>query len=144
MTNDETTPTNNKRCHVGVVFALGAEAAGLVNRLSDVVTTRGPAISENMGHLSGRCVSVIESGAGREKAALGTKNLIHLRSPIWIISAGFAGALCDEVRRDDLLMANAVVHTDGSTLAIDLQIDPTASPSVHVGRWLWRSRHLAK
>ena len=48
-------PTHEREvCHVGVVFALGIEAGGLVDRLSGVIRTQGAGFSARVGGLAGR------------------------------------------------------------------------------------------
>ena len=125
-----------KNCHVGVVLALKIEASGFVDRLTDVATKRGPNMREHVGNLEGHRIAVVESGAGGPRAAIVTEDLIRTRRPSWVVSAGFAGALSDTIRKGDVLMADAVVDTNGNTLEIDLKIDPAASPGVHAGRLL--------
>jgi len=121
-------------CHVGVVFALGIESGGLIDRLSGVTAIRGAGFSAHEGGLEGRRVVVVESGVGLEKAAQATAMLIAGHQPGWIISAGFAGSLCDQVTGGDIVIADSVAATGGERLAIDVGMPP--SSRLHVGRLL--------
>ena len=123
-------------CDVGVVFALGIEAGGLEDLLQKAVTIRGHGFVARRGRLRGRNVVVIRSGAGRQAAARATEALIDGHRPQWIISAGFAGGLCTELARNDILMADAIVDHRGDRLSIDLRVDPESlrrTRGVHVG-----------
>ena len=61
-------PTRLPRPEVVLLFALGLESGGLVDRMTDVVTTECPAFVEHLGLLDGRPVMIAESGVGRAAA----------------------------------------------------------------------------
>src|ERR1700676_326377 len=66
------TPSHDKPppvCHVGLVFALGIEAGGLVDRMAGVVMTKGSGFVAREGGLDGKRLVVIESGVGCAAAA---------------------------------------------------------------------------
>ncbi len=109
---------------VGLVFALGIEAGGLVDRLDGVLTTKAPQVTFRLGGCRGRHIVLAEGGAGRTSAAHATELLITGHQPAWVISAGFAGALDDSVRQHDLLLVNQVAAADRETLSIDLRMSP--------------------
>lgn len=124
---------------VVVVFALGVESGGLVDLLQERVMTRFHAHTEHRGQLNGRHVLIAESGVGQEAAHAVTADVIGLYQPNWVISAGFAGALQEELRRGHILMAEEVVDATGKKLSIGLTVDRAsieASPALHVGRLL--------
>jgi adenosylhomocysteine nucleosidase len=124
-------------CDVGVVFALGIEAGGLVDLMDSVVTARPAGFVARRGNLRGRKVILVESGAGPARAARATEALIAGHQPPWVISAGFAGALQPELKRYDIVMADAVSDRGDWRLATDLAVDPAGSPpGVRVGRLL--------
>ncbi|MHB8897475.1 MAG: phosphorylase family protein [Thermoguttaceae bacterium] len=128
-----------QRCDIGVVFALGIEAGGLEDRLSDVMTIRSPGIAVRRGRLGSRSLALAQSGPGYEAAARATSALISAHDPSWIFSAGFAGGLNAKLRKHDILMASEVAGPDGRRLLLDLKVDPAAlaaSPGVHVGTLL--------
>jgi adenosylhomocysteine nucleosidase len=126
-------------CDIGVVFAFGIEAGGLVDRLVDPVSTRGAKLVEHAGSVDERRVAIVETGVGREAAGHGCRDLIETRHPDWIVSAGFAGALCPRLKRGHVLLADHVADAAGRSLAVELQLGEDAAgawPSVHVGRLL--------
>jgi adenosylhomocysteine nucleosidase len=126
-------------CDVGLVFALEIESGGLEDLLDGLISTQGPGFVACQGGLKGRHVVVIRSSAGRQAASQATEALIQGHRPRWVISAGFAGALCPELCRHSLVMADSLVDTQGHRLSIDLGAAPAAlaqTPGVHVGRLL--------
>ncbi len=48
-------------CHVGLVFALGIEAGGLVDRLAGVVSNQGAGFTAREGGCEGRRVVLVEA-----------------------------------------------------------------------------------
>jgi adenosylhomocysteine nucleosidase len=130
-------------CHVGLVFALGIEAGGLVDRLSGVIKTEGAGFVAREGGLGGRRLVVIESGIGCPAAARAAQALIQGHRPAWVISAGFAGGLDDRLAQGDILMADQIVDRDNRRLDIDFKLDAAAVAAarhLHVGRLLTTDR----
>ena len=128
---------------LGLVFALEIEAGCLADLLQDVVATRGNGFLVRQGTLQGRRVALVLSGPGREAAAQATEALLAGHQPQWVISAGLAGGLSPELRRQDILMADQLVDAAGNQRSIDLKVDPAAlaaTPGVHVGRLLTADR----
>jgi adenosylhomocysteine nucleosidase len=121
-------------CHVGFVFALSSESGCFVDKLSGLIKTEGAGFVAREGGLNGRRIIVIESGAGREKAARATQALMDGHRPQWIISAGFAGGLDQRLKQNDILLANSLADAEGRSLALDLKMPPAAR--LHVGRLL--------
>ncbi|HWB01029.1 MAG TPA: hypothetical protein VG713_21200 [Pirellulales bacterium] len=133
-------------CDVGLVFALGIECGGLADLLSTLRTTRTRGCVVRRGTLSGRNVTIVEAGVGREAAIRGTEILIAGHQPAWIISAGFSGGVDPRLKRGDIVMADEIVDSAGHRLRVDLRVDPqalAATPGVHVGRLLTVDRIIA-
>ncbi len=134
---DQTFPVEKPVCHVGLVFALGIEAGGLVDKLAGVIRTDGAGFVAREGGLDGRRIVIVESGVGEAAAAEATRALIQGHEPRWIVSAGFAGGLDDRLQQNDILMADSIAALDGRQLALDLKLPPGAlGPRVHAGRLL--------
>ena len=126
-------------CEVVFVFALGIESGGLFDSLKETETSRHKHGAEHAGVLDGRQVVIVESGVGAAAAAKATKAAIAFYKPQWVVSAGFAGALDETLRRGHILMADEVASPDGQTLAVGLKLDPqtvAATKGLHVGRLL--------
>ncbi len=130
-------------CYVGLVFALRIESGCLEDLLEAAVIIQGDDLVVRQGELAGRRVALAISGPGRKNAAKATEALIRGHRPGWLLSAGFAGGLKPELKRQDVLVANDLVDTSGGRLAVDLPGDPAglaAAPGVHVGRLLTAER----
>ena len=130
-------PVQQRPCDVGLIFALGIEAGGFEDRLNGTVATEAAGIKFLQGGLKGRHVVVVQSGLGSQAAAKATAALIAGHHPRWILSAGFAGGLQPELKRNDFLLANAVADVAGHELAIDVHLPADTRPAgVHVGKLL--------
>ncbi len=140
-------PNSEAICHVGLVFALSIEAGGLIDRLSGVVSTEGAGFVAREGGLHGRRLVLIEAGVGSEQATRATQALILGHRPRWVISAGFAGGLVDNLAQGDILMADQIIGTDDRRLDIDFKFAEDAFAStrhLHVGRLLTTDRVIAE
>jgi adenosylhomocysteine nucleosidase len=121
------------------MFALGIESGGLVDLLKGAETSRHPHGTEHAGKLGGREVVIVESGVGQKAAARATAEAIRFYQPRWVISAGFAGGLTDELRRGHIVMADEIANLSGQKITVELQVDRqsiAASKGLHVGRLL--------
>ena len=130
-------------CHLGLVFALGIEAGGLVDRMAGVVMNAGSGFIAREGGLHGKRLVVIESGVGCAAAARATQALILGHRPQWIISAGFAGGLHDSLAQGDILMADQIVDMHDRQFEIDLKLSQDSFASrrrLHIGRLLTAER----
>ena len=135
----QTEDPGSRKCDIGFVFAMGIEAGGLEDLLSDVVTIRSARILVRRGRLGSKRVAIVQSGPGCETAANATAALISAHEPDWVFSAGFAGGLDEKIHKHDIIMANQVVYHDGQHLSLDLKVDPDAlatTPGVHLGTLL--------
>jgi adenosylhomocysteine nucleosidase len=126
-------------CETLVIFALGLESGGLVDRMENVVTMQCASFVERSGQLDGKRLVICESGVGREAAAKATEDALRVHQPRWVVSAGFAAALSPDLRRGHILMADSVVDAQQQRLDVGFRIDPDlvqANPSLHVGKLL--------
>ncbi len=126
-------------CAAAFLFALGVESGGFVDRLHDVDRRRFRTRIEYDGTLQDRRVLAVDSGVGGELAAQAAERLIARHQPAWVVSAGFAAALQEDVRRGHVLMADTVVDAAGQEWSVGLKMDPqavAATRGLHVGRLL--------
>ena len=121
-------------CDVVIAFALGIEAGGTADLLERAETTRVSGFTEHAGTLRGKEAVVITTGVGTAAAATAVANVIEFHEPKWVISAGFAGALVEDLRRGQIVMASEVVQGDKPPLSVGLTLDPSQTPGLHVGR----------
>jgi len=143
---DSGEPAAPPPCAAGIVFALGIEAGGLVDRMSGVLRTAGEGFVAREGGLDGRRLAIVESGIGMQAAARGAEALITGHRPAWVLSAGFAGGLREEVRAGDIIMATQVVDLAGRRLEIEIGVSPAAlagCPGLRLGRLLTAERVIA-
>ncbi len=131
--------TPPETCDVAILFALGIEAGGFIDRMEERIALRGRGFTIRLGALQSQRVAVVTSGAGADNAAQATEAVLDVHRPQWIVSAGFAGGLKAGLRRNDIVMASRVADREGHQLQIDLSVDPAElerHPGVHVGRIL--------
>jgi adenosylhomocysteine nucleosidase len=121
-------------CDLAVIFALGIESGGTVDKLEEASTTRIGSFTEHAGRLLGKEAVVVESGVGPEAAAKATADVIGFHQPLWVVSAGFAGALDPSLRRGHILMASEVVRGDSPGLSVGFKLHAQEAPWLHVGR----------
>ncbi len=105
---------------VGLVAALPIEVAPLLDALGSPRRYAGPRLTVVEGRCGGKLLAVVVAGPGRAAARRGAEHLLVGHHPRWLVSAGFAGALDPDLRRDDLVLATEVISPDGRRLAIDL------------------------
>ena len=138
--NTAETPVDEpKPCHLGVVFALGIESGCFEDLLGGIVTIRGNGFVAREGGLRGRRVVVILSGPGRKNAARATEILIDGHQPQRVVSAGFAGGLCPQLKRNDILVVDRLLTADSGSQMIELPaelLETLKQPGVHRGSLL--------
>ena len=108
-----------KPCHLGFVFALGIESGCLEDLLQGQITIRANGFTIREGGLNGRRMAIILAGAGQQAARLATEMLIDGHRPQRVISAGFAGGLSPQLRRNDILLADQVLAANGDSFEIE-------------------------
>lgn len=120
---------------LGVVFALTSESGGLEDQLADKVWIDGQAGRVCIGHAGERTLALIVTGPGEKSARVGTEALILGHQPRWIVAAGFAGALTDQIQPLDLVVPNRLLHSTGRSLEVGITLEPPSSesPGFHVG-----------
>jgi adenosylhomocysteine nucleosidase len=130
-------------CEAAFLFALGVESGGLVDRLEGMTRRRYKTRTEFHGLLQGRPVLAVDSGVGIEAATRAADKVIGRHRPAWVVSAGFAGALREDLRRGHIVMADSVADLSGKELEVGLRMDQqaiAATRGLHVGRLLTLDR----
>lgn len=134
LPDDETPATP---VHTALLFALRIEAAGVLDAALDLYTTRNATFVEHVGPWQGKQVCIAEIGTGAKHAAAAAADVIAVHRPAWVISAGFAGGLVEELPRGHLLMADSILSAHGEELSVGFQLSAEAlaqTPKLHVGR----------
>jgi adenosylhomocysteine nucleosidase len=109
-----------KPCHLGFVFSLGIESGCLEDLFQGAITIRGNGFRVREGGLRGRRVALILAGAGEDNAREATEVLIAGHRPAHVVSAGFGGGLSPMLRRNDILVADRLLHVGGAELPVEL------------------------
>ncbi len=128
-----------RRCEIAVFFPSRAEAGGFVDQLAGGNTTRCHGFVEHTGQLAKRTICVIEAPVAPDRLARITRDAIGLRKPRWLICAGFAVALDEQIRKGHMVMARQVMDAQGYSLQTGLQLDDESlqtAPGVHAGALL--------
>jgi adenosylhomocysteine nucleosidase len=128
-----------KPCHWGVVFALTIESGCLEDLLDGIVTIRPHGFVAREGGLQGRRVAIILAGPGQDNAARAAEILIDGHHPQRVVSAGFAGGLNPEWKRNDILVADRLVNAEGCVIDVELPkglSQTLEQPGVHRGTLL--------
>jgi adenosylhomocysteine nucleosidase len=131
--------TRDRPCDVGLVLALPIEAGAMEDRLQGVLATEAGGLKFRQGGLRGRNIVLVQSGVGSTAAAKATELLIAGHQPQWVISAGLAGGLQNDLSRGDFLLASEVCNEQQQGLAISLQLpaeEAGRKPRVHAGKLL--------
>ncbi|MGE3819694.1 MAG: nucleoside phosphorylase, partial [Isosphaeraceae bacterium] len=108
---------------VGIVAALEIEVGYLIDRLEGVRRYSGAAGTVVEGVHADKLVAVIVGGVGRVAARNATTTLLDGHRPRWIVSAGFAGALDPDLRRNDVLLPHEIVVADETGYRVDFTIE---------------------
>ena len=107
-----------KPCDLGFVFALGIESGGLEDILEGLTFSNGGGFAVREGMLGGRRVVMILSEAGRRNAARATEILIEAHRPSRVVSAGLAGGLSPDMKRNEILAADRLLSIDGGDISV--------------------------
>jgi adenosylhomocysteine nucleosidase len=86
---------------IGITFALPSESSGLVRRLQTVQR------HDNLlsGKIDDRAVTILHTGVGAKNCNARLEILLHKTRPSLVISSGFAGAVSEDLRVGDLILA---------------------------------------
>ena len=90
---------------IAVTFALPAESGEFLRCLRDKSRTDRNGIRTICGEIDDRTVEVLHTGVGEKTCRQRMANFLHDRQFKCLISAGFAGALSDQLQVGDLLIA---------------------------------------
>ena len=141
--DSEETSRTAAEADVGIVAALGMEVAPFVGRCLPVQSYVGDRFRVQGLLLHDTRIAVIESGAGATLATRATHALIDGHKPQWVLSVGFSGALQPHLKLGDLVVANAIVNTEGKGLSVDVQMQSSPKDGLHVGKFL-NSPHIVR
>jgi adenosylhomocysteine nucleosidase len=131
----------DRRVDVLAVFALELESAPLLRMLLGQRATTGSGFHVVEGSFGGRrlAVATIGSTGSRREAALDALESVH--KPRWLVSAGFAVGLADEVRTGEIVLASELTDEQGNSLSPNYRENrPLGKGRLHVGRCISMAR----
>src|SRR5437867_9343354 len=116
---------------IAVTFALAAESSGFRRRLHNKTRSDRNGITTIAGHIDNCTVAVFHTGVGEEVCRQRTARFLEGRKLDCLISAGFAGALNDQLRIGDLLLAK-----NFSTAEVSGTLHSLANLPIHIANLL--------
>jgi adenosylhomocysteine nucleosidase len=131
------THPNSQACDLAITFALAEEAGGLVDRLANASSVKASGFVVRSGTLAEVEVAVVETGVGGAAAARAVTAVLRTHRPRYVISAGFAGALNDGIKRGELLLPTSVLASEQPEILLEAQALIAELPSdvkMHRGR----------
>src|SRR5262252_5913335 len=90
---------------IAVTFALPAESSELLRHLRDRTGTERNGVRIVRGRMDDRAIEVLHTGVGEKVCRQRVETFLQDQQFDLLISAGFAGALNDELQVGDLLLA---------------------------------------
>jgi adenosylhomocysteine nucleosidase len=142
MPDDSEPRPDFTHAEIGIVHATAMEVAPFLDRCDRVRKYTGGNFTFRGGFFGEVRIALAQSGMGPALAARATQALIDGHQPVWIISAGFSGALQAEMRLGDIVVGNSIADLAGGELAIDLKMPPDPARGLHVGRLLTVERMI--
>jgi adenosylhomocysteine nucleosidase len=90
---------------IAIAFALPAESSDFVRLLANRVIFAREGTESIHGQIHGRSVAVLHTGVGEKSCRTRIESFLHQQQFKYLISAGFAGALNEELRIGSLLLS---------------------------------------
>ena len=90
---------------IALAFALPAESSDFVRLLSKPVVVAQEGLESIRGQIHGRSVSVFHTGVGEKISRPRIENFLRQHRIKYLVSAGFAGALDQDLQIGDLLLS---------------------------------------
>jgi nucleoside phosphorylase len=90
---------------IAITFALPAESSDFVRLLTKPIISAREGAESIRGEIHGRPVGVFHTGVGEKSCRAHIENFLHQQQFKYLISAGFAGALDEELQIGDLLLS---------------------------------------
>jgi nucleoside phosphorylase len=97
---------------IAVTFALPAESSEFLRRLRDRTGTERNGVRIVRGRMDDRTIEVLHTGVGEKVCRQRVEKFLQDQQFELLITAGFAGALSDELKAGDLLLAKNFSNSD--------------------------------
>ena len=119
------------------VFVSSAEAGGLVDRLSGIRSAQCAGFTERIGMLGEKRVAIVETEQPHEKLAMIVRDVIAVRKPKWMLSAGLVVGLASSVKSGEIVVADRIIDDNGYSLSTGTKMPE--SKGLRVGTVLTRA-----
>ncbi|MBQ7356342.1 MAG: 5'-methylthioadenosine/adenosylhomocysteine nucleosidase [Clostridia bacterium] len=106
------------RADIGIIGAMVPEVEGLVARLTDASSETISGITFHSGTLLGKRVVIAQCGIGKVFAAVCCEIMILKYSPSLVVNTGVGGALSQELKTGDIVIADKLCQRDMDTSPI--------------------------
>lgn len=116
---------------IAVTFALPAESSGFLHRLHNRTRSDRNGVAASGGTIGSRAIEVFHTGVGEKVCRERMARFLRDRQFDYLISAGFAGALNDQLNVGDLLFAQ-----NFSTAELSKARPLLANLPIHVANFL--------
>lgn len=90
---------------IAITFALPAESSGLLRQLGDKIDERRDGIAVIRGRIGNQEIEILHTGVGKQICATRIDKFLRTSQPKYLIASGFAGAVRDDLRAGDLVLA---------------------------------------
>lgn len=100
---------------IGLVAAMPQESRALLRRLTGVKRTRLDTYPLDTFSVSGQLCVLVTSGMGVRRASQATRTLVEKFDPKLLISFGIAGAVEEDLKIGDVVLAEAVYQLEAGT-----------------------------
>ena len=128
---------------IAIVSAMPLELGAFLKRCERVRQYSGHDFVFRGGVYDGIRVVVVESGAGRKRAARAAHAVLDAHSPKWILSCGFTGGLQPAVKVGQIVVADAVLGPEGERLVLQTNMKSDPARGLHVGP-LFTGDHIVR
>ena len=112
---------------IAVTFALPTESQEFLRHLSKKSRTRRGGVSATRGRIDDRLIEVLHTGVGEKVCRQRLEKFLQDQKFDYLIAAGFAGAINDELQIGDLLVAR-----NFSTIALNTKSSSLSSLPIHI------------
>ena len=134
---EEAQPRDLAHADVGIVSALPIELSPFIGLLERRRSYSGGRFKFIGGVLNDKIrVVVAQKAIGFAKARSAAQALVDAHTPDWILSAGFSGALQDDLQVGDVVLADSIVDRHGHELKVDLKMASDEQRRMFVGRFV--------
>jgi nucleoside phosphorylase len=116
---------------IAITFALSAESAEFLRRLTDKVRADHNGVRTIRGKIDGRAIEVLHTGVGEKVCWQRLEKFLKDQQFDCLISTGFAGALSDDLQIGELLLAK-----NFSTVDLDETRGSLSGLPIHVANLL--------